>query len=125
MTTELEQRIEELKIDLERLRENFEPGPCNLTLRDDLIASYSDLYKSYNGIRPRWIDWSESSDLDILVALDNLHREGELQREREEEQDRLWEERRQQEEQMVERIKREGVGELPEPEWKQQLRALA
>jgi len=40
----------------------------NLTVRDALIQQISDDYKDINGIRPRWINFAELSD-DELVAL--------------------------------------------------------
>lgn len=104
------ERIEELKINLEQLREELGDK-----LHEELAASHWDEYKYTNGIRPRWIDYSEMSALDILVAMDDLVR------------------KRQEEAEYFERVEREareaeeraltqGVGELPEPQWKQQLR---
>jgi hypothetical protein len=111
------ERIEELKINLETLREEFTPGNCNLTLHDDLSASYSDLYKSINGFRPRWVDTREMSELEILIMMDDLVREEELQREWEAEEIRK-------EEEAKERAMSEGVGDEAEPEWKRKLSSM-
>ena len=112
-----EQRIEELKANLEQLRADFTPGNCNLTLHDDLSASFSDIYKSINGFRPRWVDTSEMSELDILVMMDDLVREDELQQE--------WEaEQRRKEQEAKERAMTEGVGEEVVPEWKRKLSTM-
>lgn len=111
------ERYEELKVNLVKLQEEFEPGYFCKTLKDDLACSYSDLYKSFNGFRPRWVDFSELSELDILVMMDDLvTAEQELQQ-RIDEDARLDKEAK-------ERAMTCGVGDLVEPEWKAQLREL-
>ena len=113
-----EQRIEELKVQLANLQAAFEPSEFNPTLKDDLAASFSDIYKSYNGFRPRWVNTEEMDELELLIMMDDLVTAEERQREWEEEQDRLDAEAK-------ERAMTTGIGELPEPDWKQQLRTLA
>ena len=105
------ERIEELKANLVSLQEEFVASECNPTLRDSLIATYSDEYKYENGIRPRWIDWDEYTTLEILIKLDDLYHAEEIAAERE----------RQDREREAE-ILEKGVGEDVEPEWKTQLR---
>lgn len=46
-------------------------------LRRDLIATYSDTYKEIHGIRPRWVDFTDSSISDIEAELSRLYKESE------------------------------------------------
>jgi hypothetical protein len=111
------ERIKELEANIETLREEFTPGNCNLTLHDDLSASFSDLYKSINGFRPRWVNTSEMTELEILIMMDDLVREEELKREWEAEQERM----------VVEEAAAKREEELKkesEPEWKQKLSSM-
>lgn len=45
--------------------------------KDMVIGCYSDTYKSINGIRPRWIDWSGSTMDEIGEELTILQAEAE------------------------------------------------
>jgi len=45
-------------------------------IRQDLYSTYSDVFKSFNGIRPRWaFDWSISDLMEALDRLDGIEAE--------------------------------------------------
>lgn len=45
------------------------------TDRSYMIGEYSDLYKSMNNIRPRWINWDAMTDAQISSELADLQQE--------------------------------------------------
>lgn len=111
-----ESRIEELKVNLEQLRKEFRATP-NYTLLDDLGNSFSDLYKSAHGFRPRHVNYNETSELELLIMLDDLYRYMEQEEEWErQEQERVERERQER----LARVRAE-IEEASFPDWKRQL----
>lgn len=52
-------------------------------VRQELIGDIWDIYKSINGIRPRWINFNDMSDAELREMRDSLIDEGREQREME------------------------------------------
>lgn len=63
-------------------------------VRQELIGDIWDIYKSINGIRPRWINFNEMSDAELRKMRDSLIDEGREQREMELRAEREEEERK-------------------------------
>lgn len=60
--------------------------------REEMEAVYSDMYKELNGIRPRWVNFSELTDEELQNMIDDLQKDIDVSIE-----DERWEEERSEE----------------------------